>query len=372
MIPLPTQIRSYGQYERGSRIHEIVEKCMEQYKDLDVVVMNEVTLKDVYDIIIKSMKRIGFKYVTNLIRDMLAGNGGVIVCSKYPIVDTDYALYGKKCGGLDCMIAKCVLYTRIKKEGRYFNIFSTHMQSWPGLKAETIRREQIYYMSKYIKSFNIPYNEPIIVVGDLNTDYYMDNAELKHMLHTLKMNLPITHEDSTNFTYDPITNELVGSDCPGCYHTEEYPDGCKQDYFDTRQCKCCPSEWLDYLLYSKIHIKPFQSHMKAIAAKSKPFEMDFHSQGIETMTDVSDHYPVIGEFEYNLPDVEVAQMDKMTKNKIMDTNSYTELNLGIFALILFLMYIMYVILTFGISLLAKQTRSDQHPRKKMRYVNINL
>ena len=108
---------------------------------------------------------------------------------------------------------------------------------------------------------------------------------------------PIIHQDSHSFTVDPKLNNLVGADDIELYKNEDYPFGCVQEYYSTKQCVCCPSEWIDYTLYSKKHLQPSSSYMRSFVAKVDPFDISFRYT-LETVNiqDVSDHFPILGTF----------------------------------------------------------------------------
>jgi hypothetical protein len=339
-IPVLPPLRVYGQYERAERVKEIVLKC-EEYEELDVVVMNELIPHSIFDIVTEGMASIGFKYKTYQLKDMLTENGGIVIYSKHEIIQQKFTLFGSACKGTDCLSAKGISYARINKDGMMFNIFGTHLQAWPGAKSQFIREEQIQQMGKLMQSMYIPKNEPVFLCGDLNMDMYENNDHLKHLMFTLGLNIPMIHEDSHPFTVDPENNVLSGSDEPYTYKTENWPDGCVEEYYKTKRCPCSPIEWLDYTLYSKKHLKPLNSYMKSINAKVDPFEMELRSGQVETIRDVSDHFPVLGHFEFTF---EKHAKIKTLENYNIDTNENTSQN--ILFLVLIIIAFIFIICLF--------------------------
>ena len=63
---------------------------------------------------------------------------------------------------------------------------------------------------------------------------------------------------------------------------------------------CCPSEWLDYILFSKVHLQPKTSSVSSIVAKLEQ-PIDFKLGLLEktkSFVDVSDHFPLFATFEF--------------------------------------------------------------------------
>lgn len=79
---------------------------------------------------------LGMNYSTSILydRDPFTSliNGGVIIISKWPIIQEAQHIYHHACHYADCLAAKGVKYARINKtmdsESKVFNIFATHMQ----------------------------------------------------------------------------------------------------------------------------------------------------------------------------------------------------------------------------------------------------
>jgi phospholipase C len=357
MTPVLPPIKVYGQWERAKRVKDVMEICMKTCH-LDVVVLNEVIPRPIHKSIVKDMASIGFLHHTEALSDILTEYGGVLIFSKHPISQQSQSLYGSACIGSDCLSSKGVAYARVSKNGIFYNIFATHLQAWPETNAQMIRETQIKQIRKMIKSLSIPHNEPVFLCGDLNMDLYFDKDFIKHLSHTLSMVVPVIHEDSHNFTFDARTNRLVGSDSLNSYKSKKWPEGCVKEYMSTGYCPCCPNLWLDYTLFSTEHRKPLISSMQSVAVKVEPFEMSFHSEGkVKGMQDVSDHYPVIGRFEFEKV---LSTGEKLTKKNIdnyqIDRNPNTQQSVVFIFLIIFAIFlvcgIIYII-TFKRMLISK-------------------
>ena len=312
-IPVLKPIRDYGQFERAERVAEVIIKCQEiTGKDVDIVILNEVIPVPIDTIVSDGMAGIGFVHRTDPFKDLLAERGGIIVFSKYPIVQSKYTMYGENCSGSDCLSSKGIVYARVKKNNEYVNIFATHMQAWSSVKEQFVRHGQIKQIQKFIKSVSIPKSEPVFLAGDLNMDLFHERSHLNHLMYSLGLEIPAISEDSAIFTFDAENNQMVGNDEPNSYQNDEYPDGCVEEYYKTKTCPCCTSQWLDYVLTSKNHIEPVEGYMQSIPVKVEPFDMSFNMFENIMSRDVSDHFPVLGSFKFNFKNLQ--KVDSSTKS----------------------------------------------------------
>jgi hypothetical protein len=299
MIPVLPPLRYFGQFERAERIPQVIQMINDTEKPLDIIVFNELIPPVIYDIITTKLQDIGFFYTTKRIQDVLTESGGISIYSRYPIVDEGYTLYGSECAISDCLSSKGVVYAKIDKLGFIANILATHFQS--GEQYQSIREAQTKLVSHFIKNLNIPQQEPLLFCGDLNMCRFLNNAEIKHLTFALNMDLPGMEESSHPFTFDPRINPLVGIDDPTQYVSREYPIGCADHYYKTKNCICCDNQWLDFALVSKNHLKPKTASMKSIVAKTQEeFDFDFTSTDHLVTSMVSDHFPILGHFEFPL------------------------------------------------------------------------
>jgi endonuclease/exonuclease/phosphatase family metal-dependent hydrolase len=293
MIPVLEPIRYYGQQARAERIPRAIDQIN---NGVDVVVFNELIPSSTYTQINANMFDLGFVHTTQRLTDILTESGGVSIYSKFPILDQAFVLFGSDCAISDCLSAKGVVYSKINKDGFIFNVFATHFQA--GEDYFAIREAQTQTTRKFIQAQNINKSEAVLFCGDLNTGMYVNNAETKHITFTLGMDLPELGANSHVFTVDPRINPLVGIDDPDQYKSKKYPDGCVDIYLKTKNCVCCDPEWLDYTLVSNKHLKATKSSMTSLVAKTDSFHMDFTmSDSIESEF-LSDHFPVLGHFEF--------------------------------------------------------------------------
>lgn len=294
--PVPAPLRVYGQNDRAERVQEI----LAHFEDVDVVVLNEAIAPQAHANVAQNLRKAGFTYHTQQMQDLFSVPGGVLVYSRHPITQEQHTTFGDHCVGLDCLASKGVVFARVLKEGFYYNVLATHMQAWFTPQAQQARDAQVAQTKHFIDALGIPTHEPVYLVGDLNIDLYADRARLNHVFHELRLDMPMLHPDSHPFTVDPATNQLVGNDDPDEYKSEQWPDGCAEIYYDTLHCPCCPEEWIDYTLFSTRHRLPQRSYMQTLATKVSPFKTTLRLGQTATLQDVSDHYPVLGHFEYDV------------------------------------------------------------------------
>ncbi len=301
MTPVMPPIRFYGQRERAARVPEVVQLC-ERETAVDILVLNEVIPGEIYDSVSRGLRSIGFIHQTTPFRDgTLMGSSGVVVLSRHRISQTQHIFFGSTCAGIDCLCSKGVLYVRVLVDNgsRAVNVFGTHMQAWPTAEGHDVRRKQVEVIRRFMDQIRIPDREPIILCGDLNMDLFTNNAELKHLMFRLNMDMPEIDKHSNPYTVDPKINILVGSDDPQAYANAEYPLGCAQEYLETLACPCCPSEWLDYVLVSKRGLVPISSKITSVVVKVPEFDMHLGSTIRVKSKDVSDHFPVVATLVFN-------------------------------------------------------------------------
>lgn len=296
--PVPEPLRFYGQKERSVRVKDVLRQ-LDQQHDLDVVILDEVIAPETQSVIFTDLPTLGFKYKTKKITEVFSVNGGVVVFSKHPITQEACTVFGDRCVGIDCFAAKGVSYARVCKNGMYFNVFGTHLQAWPGVRAHATRVQQIDQTQRFLQQLQIPEDEPVLFAGDLNTDLFLDRDYIQHLSFTLGMEVPELHPDSHPFTVDPQHNKLVGNDDPSEYTSDDWPHGCVEEYYRTLSCPCCPAQWLDYTLYSKRHLQPVHADMRALPVKVPPFRIKVNATQEAEVEDVSDHFPVLGHFVFD-------------------------------------------------------------------------
>lgn len=197
----------------------------------------------------------------------VGGNGGVIIVSKWPIEAQDQQGYNDVCSGADSHVAKGVLYARINKRGRRYHVFGSHTQADPGAKEAAIRVRQFGIMKKFIDSKRISTKEAVIIGGDLNVDKIKHRARYLEMLKILNAEHPAPRGHPS--TFDPKVNKVADSGA---------------------------SEFLDYVLYSRAHLRPKTSYNEVRMIRADREWKSFPTD--KAKWDLSDHFAVFGRFEF--------------------------------------------------------------------------
>lgn len=189
-------------------------------------------------------------------------NGGSFIASRWPVEVEDNIVYDA-CRSDGCLASKGANYARINKNGRIYHLFGTHTHAYTGAEDIAVRFEQLAQLKTFIDSKQIPASEPVLLAGDFNVD---------------KNNFPQEHVDflSVLNASEPMA---IG----------QYPDsyaGPVNVYAEDQY-----TEYLDYVLYSNEHLAPAYSTNELLVPRS----IDAEHWGT---WDLSDHYPVSGEFVF--------------------------------------------------------------------------
>ena len=305
MLPVSEPLRFNGQEQRSSRIPaELAKLDATMLGGLDIVAFQELIPPGYRHKVLLAMRQIGFPFQTPVLSVPFTTNqfklasGGVVICSRHPIIATSNHVFDTICEGADCMACKGVVYARILlPNSNVINVFVTHLQAWDTPKASDIRRAQCQQVVTFMKTCNIVADEVVVLMGDLNVDYFSNQAELLRMLETMHMTL-VPHVTPAGihavFSSDPATNVLVGNDETLMYATQEYPKGCYDEYINALSCPCCPRERLDYALVSADHLKPVSGTSYIYPLKTaEPFNVQLNVTTTRAIRDLSDHYPLL-------------------------------------------------------------------------------
>jgi len=237
-------------------------------------------------------------------------NGGVLAVSAHPIEAAFCRTFSDQglVVGEDLLADKGVLYVRIRKQGRPVHIFASHTGAWDTDSATQARFSQLESIRKWIDELSIPSSDPVIIAGDLNVNYF-DIPAHGRMLDLLQANDPFaetipreeTHPEEAceqaplkqdsqvsqgaefsapvleaRYSFDSLTNGLAGGDS-----------------LSTDGSRCL----VDYVLVSSNHLQPTYARVAVEPLKD--------SEGYlwkgKRLHDLSDHYPVLGDFRFPLP-----------------------------------------------------------------------
>jgi endonuclease/exonuclease/phosphatase family metal-dependent hydrolase len=195
-------------------------------------------------------------------------DSGVLVASRYPIVNTADFIY-PNCTGTDCFANKGVIYAEIIKNGKAYHVTSTHTASFDTDEARALRQEHFQQIRALVDQQNIPASEAVMMGGDFNVNKMLWPQDYAQMLLNLKATDPVS-TGYTASTFDPRVNKLAGAAGSGGTTVE----------------------YLDYIVSSNTHRQPIQSRndVRIIRSAANPLFMTW---------DLSDHFPVMGQFNYN-------------------------------------------------------------------------
>ncbi len=247
----------YGSKKVGTRL----ERMPEAMSGYDVLVLTEVFDPLSSNKLLDNL-RAEYPYQSAEIFKLgkVMGSGTRIV-SRWPF-ELEGAHKYSACDGLQCAATRGVIYTRINKLGKTYHVFATHTQSSDDDANRNARKAQLQEMGDYIRSLNIPADEPVIMAGDFNVNKGGLPEDRDYMEAVLSAREP--QNTGHNFTYDANTN-----------HWAEQP------YV----------EYLDYTLVSRVHQPALSAEQQAFAPRSIDAELWGE-------WDLSDHYPVRGLFRF--------------------------------------------------------------------------
>jgi len=284
----PFWVGQEGQRERVCRIPQALAHDIASREHVDVIVFNEsfsggcvrgLRLTDL-------LASYGWRYFLPRVSAWWKpSNGGIFIASKWPIVASRNLVY-MACRASDCLAAKGVQYARVEKtvDGRskLYHVFGTHMQAYGGEPAAAVRRQQARDMAEFVKQQAIPTTEPVLLAGDFNTRG-PGSPIFQELIDILRVSMPAIVGDRRG-TMD-VDNTLFSR---GPW-------------------------WVDYVLSSSVHQRPTKASLEALALKptgefaicvAAPLQPYYVGPYASTCTkilrvrDLSDHYPVIGRFEY--------------------------------------------------------------------------
>lgn len=198
-------------------------------------------------------------------------DGGVTVLSKWPVLRKEQYVYKDACGA-DWWSNKGFAYVVLNVNGARVHVVGTHAQSTdPGCdagEAAAMRGRQFKAIDAFLDAKNIPASEQVLVAGDLNVD--SRTAEYGTMLSDAGL-AGADARTGHPYSFDTAENSIAH---------DRYPDD--------------PREDLDYVLHRAGHARPSGWRNEVVKEESAPWTVT--SWGTDyTYTNLSDHYPVIGD-----------------------------------------------------------------------------
>lgn len=187
---------------------------------------------------------------------------GTPIVSRWPFEIEDADIFDE-CNAIQCAATRGVIYAKIHKQGKPYHVFATHTQSSDDDANRNARKAQLQQMGDYIRSLNIPADEPVIMAGDFNVNKIGLPEDRDFMEAVLDAQEP--QNEGHNLSFDSNTN-----------HWAEAP------YL----------EYLDYTLFGRNNQQPESASQTIIAPRSTVDEL----WGV---WDLSDHYAALGEFRFD-------------------------------------------------------------------------
>ena len=269
----------------ASAIAAYTDPATSEFRDFDVVVLNEAFDDDVRDDHLEpGLRAAGFRYQTEVAGsdEGIEQDSGVFIASRWPIIAEDYLVYDEDvCEGFDCQAEKGAVYAKIDKDGRQYHVFGTHLQA--GWSNQWVRESQLDELAAFIADQAIPADEPVIMAGDMNiTRAASHYADMKTRLEAVQ---PWVDNDPNPQTCDNKPDAFP-------YYTI---DPTRNDYGDGDV-----REYLDYVLYGRDYKPPVSelSFNKTVPLTTKACQSGETSPCLH---DLSDHYGVHGRFVFRVP-----------------------------------------------------------------------
>ncbi len=187
---------------------------------------------------------------------------GTRILSRWPIVLEDSHAYSD-CDGIQCAATRGVIYAKLNKQGKTYHLFATHTQSSDDDANRNARLTQLQEMGDYIRSLNLPTDEPVLMAGDFNVNKIGLPQDRDYLEAVLNAREP--QNTGHTLSFDSNTN-----------HWAEAP------YL----------EYLDYTLVSNVNQPAVSATQEIIAPRSL-------QDNLWGEWDLSDHYAARGLFRFD-------------------------------------------------------------------------
>lgn len=220
-------------------------------------------------------------------------NAGVFIASKHPIVEEKALLFKAndyQTQDVGVMYAKIIKYATGKN--RTYHVFGSHLRCCHGQAYETLRILQAIEWNTFIKGMAIPINEPVILAADFNMDYCHDPEHVMNMLEILRVKVPpvVSDQYPTWFTSENDILVLQG-DKPVDFECIDYV--------------LLRSDYLQPIHAVQTYVKPHSKQPMRVCWEAAPNATSYYGYvwpdteecaRTEEISDLSDHYAVVGTF----------------------------------------------------------------------------
>ncbi|WP_227173462.1 sphingomyelin phosphodiesterase [Marinobacter sp. CA1] len=192
-------------------------------------------------------------------------NGGVVIVSRFPIAATDYLVFDD-CTGTDCFADKGVVYAEVIRDGKAYHVTATHTASFDSDEARALRQQQFRQIRALVDDKQVPAFDAVMMGGDFNVNKLKFPGDYQQMQANLKATAPPSTGYSRS-TYDPTVNQ------------------------NAEGALSLGVEYLDYVVVSNTHRQPMSARNDVRVPRSD-------SADLWGVWDLSDHFPVLGDFQF--------------------------------------------------------------------------
>lgn len=305
----PPLIRNNADDFKNERLTEFIRSHLQNY---DIVCLQEMFNLANYrqQILLKAAQEKGFPYYAKSVDPhWLSGkfiDAGLVILSKYPILETDGMIY---CAGnqIDSWAAKQVIYAKIQISPTFFvHVFTTHMQASYFDNHESVnvindkaRASQVQEIADFVKRKTEGSPYPSIIAGDFNIDSRDENMEYKYMMDTLIAAKP-TMKDLLKETYN--THPITYGDFHEVPHeTEENKTvTTPRELHLTHTADYCCGLSIDYIFMADTEANQRE---KVVEIRDTKVEEFFVPAEQFTFSQLSDHYGISTTLRVNRYDV---------------------------------------------------------------------
>jgi endonuclease/exonuclease/phosphatase family metal-dependent hydrolase len=316
---------------KGDFKNERLTVFIEQFLHLfDIVCLQEMFCTGTMrcNVLKKAATTIGLKYSAHIgtsYRKARLVDGGIMILSRYPIVEVD-RIYYTKAAQSDALSAKGVLSALIQiKPDVQLLVITTHLQAeYPGKSSLDVQASQLMELKNFLVDKQKQYpNVPMVLCGDFNIGRYphVDKPVEGHFpYHLLSI---LSWEKTPEYAHELLQKWL--------HEKKIYPEMCLQrDYSNIQpsNVSCWADNWRDLVSESY----PFSTHSQlltyggGIAEKREdrffvhPLEGEFAGPINPELFQNTDHFVY-----YNPEDRDVStNISSRWKENIEDFNYYLE------------------------------------------------
>ncbi|EMN46401.1 sphingomyelin phosphodiesterase [Leptospira weilii] len=216
---ISTQLPGWGDWGQKERAEQIASS--DYINNQDVIVFEGLSDANARKILLDGVRsqypyqteavgrtRNGWNTTLGVYRQSTSADGGVVIVSQWPIEEKVQYIFNNPGCGVESSYHKGFIYVRINKHGKKFHIIGTQVQTvGPACSdlGRSVRTSQFNNIKDFINTKEIPKNELVLIVGDLNIARGSD--EYYEMLTNLNVNEP--KYAGIPYTQDPQVNAFA-------------------------------------------------------------------------------------------------------------------------------------------------------------------